>query len=141
MPEGIDITVRNRLVTEKRDLSIYHHAKRGAYLISHGNSITIPLGTSGEGDFLHLSMVSGPVSMEKECLLNIPSWCHFTVSGLGNGDISFLGNGTGTILRIPPGPPVWQLKITRPSGHVKELMEDYVIIGDEEHKPGENINS
>jgi hypothetical protein len=45
MPEGIDITVRNKLVTEKRDLNIYHHSKRSAYMISHCNSITIPLGT------------------------------------------------------------------------------------------------
>ncbi|NIN22136.1 MAG: hypothetical protein GTO45_28610, partial [Candidatus Aminicenantes bacterium] len=45
MPEGIDMTVRNNLATEKRDLNVYHHATRSAYMISHNNSITIPLGT------------------------------------------------------------------------------------------------
>ncbi len=136
MPDGINITVCNKLDTEKRDLNVYHHAKRSAYMISHGNSITIPLGTFEDDDYLHLSIVSGPGSMEKDCRINIPSWCDFTISGLGNGGITHSGNRTS--LRIPPGPPVWQLKITRSSGTVKTPIEDYVIIGDSEHKLNED---
>ena len=63
MPEGIDITVRNKLITEKRDLNIYHHFDRSAYMISHGRSITIRLGTVQDGDYLHLSIVTGPGSL------------------------------------------------------------------------------
>ena len=137
MPEGIDITIRNKLVTEKRDLNVYHHSKRSAYMISHSNSITIPLGTVEYGDYLHLSVVSGPGSLEKDCWINIPSWCDFTISGLGNGDLTH--SSDRTLLRIPLGPPVWQLKITRSSGHVKTPIEDYIIIGDSEHEPGEGV--
>jgi hypothetical protein len=45
MPEEISITARNKLITEKLDQNVCHHSKRSAYIISHGNSITIPLGT------------------------------------------------------------------------------------------------
>ena len=137
MPEGIDITVRNKLIIEKRDLNVYHRCTRSAYMISHGNSITIPLGTVEE-DYLYLSIVSGPGSMEKDCWINIPSWCDFTVSGLGNGDLTHSGNRI--LLKIPPGPPVWQLKIMRPSGHRNSTIDDYIVIGDNEHKPEEVMN-
>jgi hypothetical protein len=139
MPEGIDMTVRNKLVTEKRDLNVYHHSTRSAYLISHDNSITIPLGTVEDGDYLHLSIVSGPGSMEKDCWIEIPCWCDFTISGLGNGDFTHSGNRT--LLKIPPGPPLWQLKITQPGGHMNTADKDYLIIGDSEHKPDETGDS
>jgi len=134
MKELIEITVRNKLSTEKRDLNVYHHANRSAYMISHGNSITIPLGTIDNGDYLYFSIVSGPGSMEKDSWINIPSWCDFTVSGLNNGGITH--SGDRILLTIPPGPPVWQLKITRPSGHINKQIKDYIIIGDNENKPG-----
>ena len=127
MPKGIDITVRNKLITEKRDLNVYHHSNRSAYMISHGNSITIPLGTVEDGDYLHLSIVSGPGSLEKDCWIDMPSWCDFTVSGLGNGDLTH--SGDRMLLTIPPGPPVWQLKITRPSGLLTIQPPDHVTIG------------
>jgi len=137
MPEKIEITVRNKLVTEKRDLNVYHNANRSAYMISHGNSITIPLGTVEDADYLHLSIVSGPGSMEKACWLEVPSWCDFTVSGLGNGDLTH--SGDRTLLKIPPGPPVWQLKIMPPSGDIKTPIEDYIIIGDRKLEPRDYI--
>ena len=134
MPEGSEMTVRNKLITEKRDLNVYHNANRSAYMISHGNSITIPLGTVEDGDYLYLSIVSGPGSMEKDCWIDIPSWCDFTISGMGNGDLTHLGDRT--LLKIPPGPPVWQLKIMPPCGHMNTPIADYIIIGDNEHQPG-----
>ena len=130
MSEGIDMTVRNKLIAEKRDLNVYHHGNRSAYIISHGNSITIPLGTVNDGDYLHLSIVSGPGSLEKDCRINIPSWCDFSVSSLGNGDLTH--SGDRTLLKIPPGPPVWQLKITRPIDPLTIQPPDHVTIGDSE---------
>jgi hypothetical protein len=127
VPDGIDMTVRNKLITEKRDLNVYHHSTRSAYMISHGNAITIPLGTVEDGDYLHITIVSGPGSMEKDYWINLPSWCDFTVSGLGNGDLTHSGNRT--LLKIPPGPPVWQLKITRSSNSDNSPINNYVTNG------------
>ncbi|MCU0289222.1 MAG: hypothetical protein MUF15_22855 [Acidobacteria bacterium] len=45
---------------------VYHHSNRSAYIISHNSSISIPLRTSGEGDYLHISIVSGPGNLEKD---------------------------------------------------------------------------
>jgi hypothetical protein len=80
MPKGIEITVRKKLVAEKRDLNVYHRATNSAYMISHGNAIT-----------------------------------------------------------LPPGPPVWQLKITRSFGYMNTTIEDYIIIGDGEHRLDEGL--
>jgi hypothetical protein len=134
MPDKIELTVQNKLVKEKRDLNVYQHSTRSAYMISHGNSISISLGTVEDGDYLHLSIVSGPGSMEKNCWIEMPSWCDFNVSSLGNGDLTHSGNRT--LLKIPPGPPVWQLKITCSSSHENAPIEHCVTIGDSEHKTG-----
>lgn len=130
MEEGIKMTVQNQLVAGKRDLNAYHHADRGAYLISHGNTVTVPLGAAKNGDYLHLSIVIGPGDLETDCWINLPSWCDFAVSGLGSGDI--VHSGGCTLLRVPPGPPVWQLKITRPAGQTNTPAEDYIAVGDRE---------
>ena len=135
MPKGIDMIVQNKLITEKRDLNVYHHSTRSAYMISHGNSITIPLGTVEDRDYLHLSIVSGPGSLEKDCWIDIPTWCDFTVSGLGNGDLT--NSGDRTLLKIPPGPPVWQLKITRSIALLNVQTPALVTIGDGAPSPGD----
>lgn len=135
MLEEINITIRNKMIKEKRDLNAYHHAKRSAYFISHCNSVAIPLGTKEDGDYLHISIVSGPGKLEKECLLNLPSWCDFSISSIGNGEITHAGNRT--LVKIPPGPPSWQLTITRPSGNIDTPGEDVIIIGDNKHKTDE----
>ncbi len=132
MSENINIEVRNTLITEKRDLNIYHHATRSAYMISHNNVITIPLGTVENGDYLHISAVSGPGSLEKECWFDIPAWCDFTVTALGNGDL--IHSGDRTMLMLPSGPTAWQLKIKRPAGQAKSQTHDYIAIGDREYK-------
>ncbi len=77
-------------------------------------------------------MVGSDRKIGNDCWLDIPSWCDFTVSSLGNGDL--IHSGDRTLLRIPPGLPVWQLKITRSSGHVHAPIEDYITIGNGEHK-------
>lgn len=77
MPEEIEIKVENKLVIEKRDLNVYHHSTQSAHIISHNSSITLPLGTSGENDYLHISVVKGPGYLENNCLIDIPSWANF----------------------------------------------------------------
>jgi hypothetical protein len=131
MTEEIEMEVRNSLFNEKRDLNVYHHSPRGAYMISYGNSIKVPLATKESGDYVHLSVVSGPGSLEKESWLDLPSWCDFSISGLGNGDFSH--SGGRTLVRIPPGPPVWQVKITRPPANDHQNTGNYVTIGDKDH--------
>lgn len=135
MTNEINITIQNKLVAEKRDLNAYHQSKRSAYFISHGNAVTIPLGTKEDGDYLHISIVSGPGKLEKNCLINLPSWCDFSFTSVGNGEITH--SGDRTLVKIPPGPPSWQLTLTRPSDQTNTPTEDYIIIGDKEHKPDE----
>ena len=128
MPEGIRLKIQNNLSAEKRDLNVYQHVTRSAYIISHGNTVSIPLKTAGNCDYLHISVVSGPGRLEKECFVNIPSWCDFTVSSLGYGDISH--SDDRILIKIPPGHPVWQLKITCPYNGTHIPAEDFINIGD-----------
>jgi len=126
--DAIAITVINKLIAEKRDLNVYHHSNRSAYMISHNSSITLPLKSSAEGDYLHISIVSGPGNLEKDCLIDMPSWVDFKFFSQGNLTITHAGDRT--FLEIPPGPPLWQLKITRPNNLLNAPPSDQVTIGD-----------
>lgn len=129
MPEGKVIEVKNKLVQEKRDLNIYHHATRSAYLISHSNVVKVALGDFGEGDYLHISVVSGPGNLVKDAWIDMPSWCDFSVTGLSNGEISHRGDRT--YVRIPPGPPDWKLEIKGSPAHAGKEIKNHITIGDE----------
>jgi len=129
MVNEINVTIENKLVTEKRDINVYHHSSRSAHMISHNRSITLPLRPYIEEDYLHISIVSGPGHLEKNCVVNLPSWIDFEFSPGGN--VSVVHTGDRTVLKIPPGPPVWQLKMTRSTSPV-DRSADHVIIGDDQ---------
>lgn len=122
------ITVFNKLTVEKRDLNIYQHSNRSAYIISHNSSITLLLRTASESDYLHISVVSGPGNLEKDCVINMPSWMDFKF--YSQGILTVVHAGGRTSLGIPPGPPIWQLKITRPNDLLIPISPDQVTIGD-----------
>ena len=140
MPEEIEMTVENKLLAEKRDINVYHHWTQSAHIISHNSSITLPLAANGDKDYLHISVVKGPGYLERNCLISLPSWADFdftskeSVTGISITH-SHATDGARTILKIPPGPPVWELKITRPTSFDFNSQftkkRDHVTIGDE----------
>lgn len=125
MPEPIGITIENKLRKEKRGINVYHHATRSAHIISYNSSVTLPVETVGEDDYLHISVVSGPGNLWKDCLADLPSWADFELSTEGKVTLTHLGDRTQA--KIPAGPPTWQLKITRPPG-VNGTKEDTVTL-------------
>jgi len=139
MAEKIEITVENKLLAERRDINVYHHSSKSAHIISHNSTITLPLGSNGDKDYLHISVVKGPGYLEKNCLINVPSWVDFDFTSRENiTGISIYHShdpdGARAVLKIPPGPPAWELKITRPTNPASNSQfakkSDYVIIGD-----------
>jgi hypothetical protein len=128
MAKEINITVENKLVMEKRDMNVYHHSTRSAHMISHNSIITLPLRPVIEDDYLHVSIVSGPGHLENNSVVSLPSWMDFEFSPGGN--VTVIHSGDRTILKIPPGPPVWQLKMTR-SSSISDQPPDRVTIGDD----------
>ena len=134
MSEGIEITVQNKLMAEKRDLSVYHHATRSANLIGINSRITLPLRTVEEDDYVHISVVPGPGSLKQECVVDLPFWLDFDFSSVGEGVIRRTGNRT--LLTIPPGPPGWQVKVTRSPGAADIPENDYVAVGDSDQLVG-----
>lgn len=128
MTEVFDIKVENKLVKDKRDINVYHHSTRGAHLISDNSSIILPLGTTGEEDYLHISVVSGPGNLKTDCLLNVPSWADFEFTS--EGKITLTHSDDRMLLKIPPGPPKWEFKMTRPGGTLVKQPPDHVTIGD-----------
>lgn len=127
MKDTFHISVDNKLKEEKRDLNVYQHSHKGAHIISYNSSITLPLGTQEEEDYLHISVVSGPGNMWKECMVDVPSWVDFIFSAAGK--VTVMHSGGRTKLIIPPGPPTWQLKITRPEGNHRRQASEKIIIG------------
>jgi hypothetical protein len=134
MPETCDISVQNKLITEKRDINVYHYSTRSAHIISFNNSFNLPFKTAGETDYLHISAVSGPGRIKNDCWIDLPSWADFEFSS--EGRVTFTHSADRTLLRIPAGPPTWQLKIKRPNGFspTGPFNGAYVTIGDDKKR-------
>ena len=120
------LRVDNKLITQKRDINVYLHSTRSSHIISHTSSVTLPLRTTEAGDYLHLSVVSGPGNLEKDCVIDMPAWLDFQFFSQGN--VTVTHKKDRTLLEIPPGPPVWQLKMSRPSGQSDTPGESYISI-------------
>ncbi|UCH97159.1 MAG: hypothetical protein JSV88_10000 [Candidatus Aminicenantes bacterium] len=130
MSKKVEITVENKLIMEKRDINVYHHSTRSAHMLSHNSSITFPFQTADENDYLHISVVSGPGFLENTCLIDVPSWIDFELSIEGKAAVTHTRNRI--LVKLPPGPPSWELKMTRTTAPLNTRLQDKVIIGDEE---------
>ena len=133
MPKEINITIENRLVKEKRDMNIYHHAGKSAHMIGHGSSVTLPLRTEIEGDYLYISIVGGPGSLERKSVVNLPAWVDFEF--LTEGRLAVAHSGGRILLKIPPGLPGWQLNLTRSSSGSKQKAGRVTVCDDESFEP------
>lgn len=129
MAKKINITIENKLVMEKRDMSVYHHSTKSAHMISYNSSVTLPLRTVLEDDYLHISIVTGPGNLKNKSIVNIPAWLDFEF--LSEGNISVAHSGDRTLLKISPGLPMWQLKMTRSLSSLTKQSSDSVTIGDD----------
>jgi len=129
MATQIKITIQNKLVVEKRDMNIYHHSTRSAHMISFDSSITLPLRLVTEDDYLYVSIVGGPGRLERDCVVTLPSWLDFEF--FSKGDVTVSHSGDRTLVKIPPGFPMWQLKMTRSLSSITTRSADRVIIGDD----------
>lgn len=128
MEKGIEITIKNQLVMEERDMNVYHHATKSAYMVSHSNSVTIFLKPDIEDDYLHLSIVTGPGYLDRPSVINLPSWANFEFSSMR--DVTVLRYEGRVIIRIPPGLPLWQLRMTRSHDSPINQEKDTIIVGD-----------
>jgi hypothetical protein len=140
MSPEIEITVENKLITEKRDLNVYHYSTHSAHIISYSSSITLPLGKDTKNDYLNISVVKNPGYLEKSCVINVPEWADYNFickEGLSAFSINrfYESNGARIYIKIPPGPPVWELKITIPADWYPNIpvskKKDHVVIVDE----------
>lgn len=119
------IIIENKLIIEKRDMAVYHHSSRSSHLLSSNCSITVPLQSIQENDYIHISILSGPGRLENMCVINLPAWVNFDYSAEGN--ILLNHSSERIFLRIPPGPIVWQLRVTK-NLLPFELENDHVTI-------------
>ena len=136
MSMTVDIIVENKLIKEKRDIHVYHQSTRSAHILSRSSSITLPLETTDEEDYLYISVVRGPGNLWKESVINLPSWADFEFSLEGKAVIAHSGNRT--LLKVPPGPPTWQLKMMRPNESSIIQKSDHIIIGENDKGPDAN---
>lgn len=111
----------------RRDLNIYHRCSRGTHLISCGSTVKIPLRTVNEEDYVNLSVAVGPGYMERQSVIDLPSWLNYEV--LSEGRIAACNNGDRTRLTFPAGLPEWALKLSLSNSH-RESGEGRVVICD-----------
>jgi len=133
-PKAIEIKIENRLIKEKRDIHVYHHFTRSAHIISDNSGITLPLAAGDTGDYLHISAVRGPGNLKYICLINLSSRLNVECSTEGKISLvhTYQDGIAHLLLKIPPGPPAWQVKVTRPVDFFEKPTSNYVIIVGEE---------
>ncbi|UCH96261.1 MAG: hypothetical protein JSV88_05230, partial [Candidatus Aminicenantes bacterium] len=122
---------------EKRDMNIYHHSTRSAHMISYNRSITLPLGSVETGDYLHISIVSGPGHLTNDCWIDLPSWLDFEFSIEGKMTLTHSGDTKRTLLKISPGLPTWQFRVTRSTSAPIIQSADCVTVRDS--NPGRGV--
>ncbi len=136
MKKEMIINVKNNLLMEMRYLNVYR-STRSAHILSYDSSQALPLGTDGSGDYINISSHSGPgYCVWSDCLVNIPAWANFEF--LSEGKVTLIHEGERTMIKIPAGPPTWQLRLIRPTGIELTNTQDYVVVTDdrEEGNPG-----
>jgi hypothetical protein len=129
MKHSIGIHFENNLVIERRDITVYHHHNKGTHLISHGSSIHIPLETEKEKDYIYLSVAVGPGYMERQNIVDLPTWINYEF--ISEGKFAAIRSEHRTLLKIPAGLPEWKLKLTLPASHCKPL-EGRIIVSDDQ---------
>jgi hypothetical protein len=118
LTESVGITIRNNLSQEKREISVYHHSRRMSHIVSHNHSLEHQLESVERDDYLQISVISGPGHLHHDCILVLPSFLDFTFSASGDVIIEHINHYL--VLRIPPGPPTWEIKTRVPSQFLPE---------------------
>lgn len=126
----INVKVQNRLVMEKREINVYHHLSGSAHMICHDSHVTLPLKAAAYDDYLFISIVAGPGSLFAKSMLHIPSWADFEFC-TDNKKVNICHSGDRFIINIPPGPPTWNLKLTRSTTTPVTCSSDCIIISGE----------
>ena len=124
-----DVTIQNKMVIEERDVNIYHHADKSSYRLSHDSSVKITLKQSIHDDYLHLSLASGPGNIVNRCLVDLPVWLDYEFIEM-EGKFSVKRSSDRTLIKIQPGMPVWQLKLTQ-SASLFNWKRNHVIISED----------
>ncbi|MCP5051344.1 MAG: hypothetical protein GY940_29530 [bacterium] len=132
MKKKIEITVENKLVTEERDINVYHNSTGSAHIISCHSCVSRPLRVVDSGDYLHISAVSGPGPLRGVCRVDLPSWVDFEFdSGSGlDGKVTLTHSRERTVLNIPPGSPTWHVKVTRPMVSFNNQLPEHITVSD-----------
>lgn len=136
MPHQVEISVENKLTVGERDINVFHYASHSGHIISHNSCISVPLGNAGDGDYLHVSVVKGPGYLWMDCVISLPLWLGFDFSSEGKMTVSRSADGSRTLLKIPPGPPTWELKITYTSTAAGLNGGGSIVLRDDESAAG-----
>jgi len=132
----VEITVRNRFLKDRRDIHVYHYSDSSSHIISANSSLTRRIDSIGANDYLHISVSSGPGHLKNYCILDLPAFLDFRF--LLNGEVVLIHSDDRTLIRIPPGPPLWELKMSIPKRSPFNTLSNggQITIGDADEWPG-----
>lgn len=116
-----EVTVENKFTRGKRGIIVYNSSEQKDCIIpfkenGKNNSrkkFDLPTGSKGN-NYLVISLTPRPVNLTTTCKIDLPSTVPFTFIPVGTQSIKITPSGKRTTLKIPGGPPTWQLKIDNP---------------------------
>ena len=130
--QDMNVIVENKLVRDKRDISVYHHSNRSVHMISYNSSITLPLETTEANDYLHIVIVRGPGNLQPDCWLKIPLWMDLEIVFGFEGKAVITHSPGNVWINLPARPPDWEVKVAWPetSPAVHHKTQAHITIGD-----------
>ena len=124
--DAVSIMIKNKLIREKKDLAVYHHASKSAHIVNCNSSIYINLSKRLTTDYLHLTQITGNEQFTADCYLSLPSWLDYTVES--DKKLEATQHGGHTVLRLPSGFDQWKIKISTPKNPQLLPPQGYIEI-------------
>lgn len=113
VPVTMPVTIRNKLLKDRRDIHVYHHSTRGAHIISRGHSLDIALLDKDSGDYVHISAGGAGGRPGHDCRITIPRELDLEFSSQGDFTLNHPPekDRNNTRLILPPGTAKWELTL------------------------------
>ena len=134
MREILYFKIENQLKFEKREIKVSHHSTAKDITLDYEVSTSNKFGLLPEGGDHLLMEIVGAEALSRNCWVRLPRKGNVMFIPEENQSIEYVNTDDGIFMKIPPGPPTWKLKFSRPAwlSIPGKPIEDNVTISDDE---------
>ena len=125
------IDVENKFRKGRRGIIVYDSSEKQDWILPWKNNgqgtklkkFMLPADSGKDDDYLNIAVAPGGGKLGRSKIV-LPANIPFTFIPGGIDSITIIPSGDRVYIKIPEGPPTWQLKIMKPSEPIGYLMGD-----------------